>query len=83
MTHTPNLNNMTSDEIDAWLQAEDERAHLRIVNAALLEALEALSEAVKPTREGKRDGGTFGRLSVADDIARDAIALAKGEEVTA
>ena len=41
---------------------------------AMLDALRELSEAVKPTREGKRDGGTFGRLSMADDNARTILA---------
>ena len=47
---------------------------------AMLDALRELSEAVKPTREGKRDGGTFGRLSMADDNARAILATVEGEQ---
>jgi len=66
-------------------QSPTNTANARLIAAApaLLEALEALSQAVQATREGKRDGATFGRLSLADDDARAAIAQARGEEVTA
>ena len=47
---------------------------------AMRDALRELSEAVKPTREGKRDGGTFGRLSMADDNARAILATVEGEQ---
>ena len=42
----------------------------------LLSALIELSGSVKGLREGKRDGGTMGCISIADDEARDAIAKA-------
>ena len=56
--------------------------HNALVNehAAMRDALRELSEAVKPTREGKRDGGTFGRLSMADDNARAILATVEGEQ---
>lgn len=41
---------------------------------AMREALQKLSEAIRPTRDGKRDGGTFGALSAADDAARAILA---------
>ena len=58
------------------------RLIVRAVNnfQPMLDALRELSEAVKPTREGKRDGGTFGRLSMADDNARAILATVEGEQ---
>lgn len=38
-----------------------------------LKMLRKLSAAIAPLREGKRDGGSFGRLSIADDEARKLI----------
>jgi hypothetical protein len=46
---------------------------LRADNARLREALGILSAAVRPIREGKRDGATLGFLSEADDAARAAL----------
>jgi hypothetical protein len=45
---------------------------------AMREALQKLSEAVRPTRDGKRDGGTFGALSAADDAARAILRAIEG-----
>jgi len=54
-------------------------ATVREAAPVILAALKALSNAVAPTREGKRDGGTFGNLSLADDVARAAIAKAEAQ----
>ena len=40
---------------------------------SILDALETLREAVAPLIEGKRDGVTMGRISIADDNASTAI----------
>ena len=52
----------------------------RVQQAALLEALEAMSAATEPIRAGERSGEVFGQLSNADDAARKAIASAREEQ---
>ena len=45
----------------------------------LLEMLMLVTDAIRPIREGKRDGGTFGSLSIIDDEIRKLIEKSKGE----
>ena len=53
-------------------EPDDYTYAFRAVNQhdALIEALEAVTAAIQPIREGKRNGAVFGNLSVAEDTAR-------------
>jgi hypothetical protein len=44
----------------------------------MLELLMLVTDAIAPIRQGKRDGGTFGSLSIIDDEIRKMISKAMG-----
>lgn len=60
------------------LTREEDEANARFIAAApvVAQALADLSEAVRRIRDGERNGGAFGMLSIADDAAREALDLA-------
>jgi hypothetical protein len=69
------------------LEKEDAEIALNIANARLiasapdlLAACKDLSSIIAHIREGERNGGVFGELSISDDKARDAIRKAEGQE---
>lgn len=74
-------------EKDDWEENGEPAAHVYSIAQAyraraealpeLLLALKNLSIAVDAIRMGKRDGGSFGRLSMADDRAKKVLARLK------
>lgn len=74
---------IVNEKMKVIADVEGSESDARLIAAApeLLDALKELSNAVSALREGKRDGGTFGRVSMADDLAKQAIAKAEGKEV--
>lgn len=63
------------------LHAEDLANARLIANAPdLVECLLKFRSAVAALREGKRDGGTFGRISMIDEEAEELLKKIKGEK---
>lgn len=64
----------SSDVAMMLLVEKDEAARLAEENERLRALLVAALDAIQPIDDGKRDGGTFGRLSQVSDEIRAALA---------